>query len=54
MKKILKDIDPNNMDALKNLANIYEKTGRMQQLQNINNRIFKINPSLFNTKPPMR
>ncbi|HAM39221.1 MAG TPA: hypothetical protein DCP53_07515 [Elusimicrobia bacterium] len=53
-KKILKDIDPNNMDALKNLANIYEKTGRMQQLQNINNRIFKINPSLFNTKPPMR
>ncbi|MEW6556556.1 MAG: tetratricopeptide repeat protein [Elusimicrobiota bacterium] len=44
-KKILKDIDPNNTEALRNLAILYERTGRQQQSQKILNRIMKNNPA---------
>ncbi|PIU82683.1 MAG: hypothetical protein COS68_08090, partial [Elusimicrobia bacterium CG06_land_8_20_14_3_00_38_11] len=40
-KKILKDIDPNNAEALRNLAVLYEKTGRTAQAHGILNRLMK-------------
>ncbi|MFH1540459.1 MAG: tetratricopeptide repeat protein [Elusimicrobiota bacterium] len=46
-KKILKDIDPNNIEALKNLALVYERTGRADKARsilNILNRPPKNNP----------
>lgn len=40
-KKILKDIDPNNAEALRNLAILYEKTGKTDRARGIWNRIMK-------------
>ncbi|MDD5687287.1 MAG: tetratricopeptide repeat protein [Elusimicrobia bacterium] len=49
--KILKDIDPNNADAIRNLGIIYEKTGRNTQAQNLWNKYSKSNPAILQGIP---
>ena len=50
-KKILKDIDPNNAEALRNLALLYEKTGRTEKAHNILNRFLKTDPASLPRRP---
>jgi tetratricopeptide (TPR) repeat protein len=50
-KKILKDIDPNNAEALRNLAILYEKTGKTDKAHGILNRFLKNNPAALPRRP---
>ncbi|OGS43897.1 MAG: hypothetical protein A2539_04855 [Elusimicrobia bacterium RIFOXYD2_FULL_34_15] len=50
-KKVIKDIDPNNIEALKNLAILYDKTGRIEQANTIKNKIYRIDPSAIQLRP---